>query len=103
MNETIKTMIQQFCVNPNRLIAMIGAKNFTYDNKNNAITFSFKMCKKANMCKLKYDEADDLYTMLFYKYNSRTGEVKDIEETNGLYSDMLKRNFESFTGLYISL
>lgn len=103
MNDIIKIMIQQFCINTNRLIAMIGAKNLAYDNKTNSFNFMFKMCKKSNMCKLSYNKGLDLYNMEFLKYNNRTCEVKEIKKYNGLYSDQLKSIFEDFTGLYISL
>lgn len=103
MNEIIRTMINQFCVTLNRLSAMTGAKNFVYDNNKNALYFDFKLCKKANKCTLQYNEGMDLYTMTFNKYNSRTADFKEIKKYEGLFCDDLKRIFEEFTGLYISL
>lgn len=103
MNNIIQTMINQFCVNLNRLQAMIGANSMCYDNNNNSLYFSFKLCRKANKCTLQYNSDLDLYTMKFYKYNSRTADIKEIKSYEGLYSDQLKPVFEQFTGLYISL
>ena len=105
MNETIKTMISQFCVTTNRLVAMIGAHDFIYSNKENYFAFKFKLCRKANYCKLIYNEGPDLYTMEFYKA-VKSGLVytyKKVKVIDGLYFDMLRETFEEYTGLYIVL
>jgi hypothetical protein len=82
---------------------MTGACNMSYSNDKNEFYFKFKLCKKANYCRLKYNSGLDLYTMEFNKYNSRTSDFKQVEQFDGLYSDQLKSIFESFTGLRLSL
>jgi hypothetical protein len=101
MNEIIKTMIAQFCVNPNRLVAMIGANSFVYNNETNLISFKFKMCKVANVCRLSYMSGVDLYKMEFLKI--RGIDIKEVKTFEEIYAEDLKRFFEEFTGLRISL
>jgi hypothetical protein len=101
MNDTIKTMISQFCTNLNRLAAMIGARDFVYSNNANSLQFKFKMCKAAGVARLSYDCASDLYKMEFFKM--KKFECITVASFEGLYCDMLKSTFEDFTGLRVSL
>lgn len=103
MNNKIKIMISQFCVSIGRIQAMIGAKNFVYDNTSNSIKFHFSLCKIANICELKYEELTDLYTITFYKYRPKKMICDNKKEYTGIYNDQLKSIFEGYTGLYISL
>lgn len=86
----------------NRLVAMIGAKNFVRDEKNYTIGFKFaaKATNKANYCRIKLN-AMDLYDVEFISI--RGVNVKTISTHNGLYADMLKGTFEDETGLRLSL
>lgn len=86
----------------NRLVAMIGAKNFARSEKNYTISFKFaaKAKNEANYCRIKLN-AMDLYDMKFI--NIRGLNVKTVSIHNGLYADMLKSTFEDETGLRLSL
>ena len=86
----------------NRLVAMIGAKNFVLDEANYTIGFKFtaKAKNKANYCRIKLN-ASDLYDVKFISI--RGVNVKTISTHNDLYADMLKSTFEAETGLYLSL
>jgi hypothetical protein len=93
-----------------KLGLFLGTKNVYHDQKRNQVGFNFKMCKKASVCNIYYDEGKDLYRMEFrkrkriqialgiYDYDYET--VKVFED---VYCDQLKEIFESFTGLYLSL
>lgn len=86
----------------NRLVAMIGAKNFVQDERNYTIGFKFvaKARNKANYCRIKLNSMD-LYDVEFISI--RGVNVKTISIHNDLYADMLKSVFEAETGLYLSL
>lgn len=86
----------------NRLVAMIGAKNFVRDEANYTIGFKFaaKAKNKANYCRIKLN-ASDLYDVEFISI--RGVNVKTVSTHNDLYADMLKSVFETETGLYLSL
>ena len=86
----------------NRLVAMIGAKNFMRDEKNYTIGFRFaaKAKNKANYCRIKLNSSD-LYDIEFISI--RGVSVKTVSSHNDLYADMLKSVFEAETGLYLSL
>lgn len=79
--------------------AMVGAKYYTYSSELNTPNLSCKIQagRKVTHMKIVLDP-DDTYTMTLYKF---TGEdLKVIDETSGLYNDMLADHFESVTGLY---
>lgn len=85
----------------NRLSAMIGAYNFSYDN-NGAVTFWFKGCRKANIIKVLLNESD-LYNIEFLKMNTRSYECKTVKTFTDVYNSELKSVIETYTGLYLSL
>ncbi len=84
-----------------KLQAMIGAHNFTSDEKG-TLGFHFKGCRKANILQIELDPSDT-YNVKFLKFNKRTLELKDVKEYTMVYADQLKEIVESFTGLYLSL
>jgi hypothetical protein len=84
-----------------KISAMIGAKNFGFD-KEGLLRFQFKMFKKANLVTFKVN-GKDLYDIKFYKLSTRTGECPLVQEINDLYADQIKKAFEQYTGLYLSL
>ena len=86
----------------NRLVAMIGAKNFMRSEKDYTVGFRFaaKAKNKANYCRIKLNSSD-LYDIEFISI--RGVNVKTISTHNDLYADMLKSVFEAETGLYLSL
>ncbi len=69
MNDTIKTLLEQ--MHWPEMSRMIGAKNATFDNANNALQFRFPMCKIANVCRVRYCEDSDLYNMKFYSIRGK--------------------------------
>lgn len=104
-NEMAITTLNQLTNSSNgigRLSAMIGAKNFARDEKKYTIGFKFvaKARNKANYCRIKLN-ASDLYDVEFI--NIRGLKVKNVSTHEGLYFDMLKKTFESETGLRLSL
>lgn len=86
----------------NRLVVMIGAKNFMRDEATYTIGFKFtaKAKNKANYCRIKLNSMD-LYDVDFIRI--RGVNVKTVSTHNDLYADMLKSVFEAETGLYLSL
>ena len=84
----------------NRFKAMTGANNLLADS--NTLQFSFKGCKKANKCRITYEDHLDLYNIKFYKLN-RKMDCPMVKEYTGVYNDQLTELFTSFTGLYTSL
>jgi len=92
----------------NRLKAMIGAKDFFSDNDGATLSFKFKMCKKASFVKITLN-GKDTYDIEFIKpgrLSRKTFEMspnKTTGEFTGVYADQLKKVFENFTGLYLSL
>lgn len=93
------TILKQMNTNPNKVYAMIGGQCLGMEN---GLQINFKGSKKANKVQIIL-EANDTYTMRFYKYNSRTFDCPVVGEFDFLYWDALKETFERFTGLYLSL
>ena len=66
----------------------------------NGIQFKLARNKSgATHLKITYDEAQDLYDVVFSRVNIRTG-VTIIDETKGAFCDMLTPLFENTTGLW---
>ena len=84
----------------NTLAAMIGAKNFVVGSL--GVSFRFKMCRKANGCRIELDEGLDLYNLVFLKCSPKRG-YNEVKVINGVYCDQLKPIFEEFTGLRVTL
>lgn len=99
MNEVIKTILEQ--IEWRKLSTMVGAHMASYDNNNNAFGFRFKMCKKANHCKIQYNYGTDTYTMTFNKIGRY--DFKQVGEFTGVHNDMMNDIFEDFTGLATKL
>lgn len=85
----------------NKLKAMVGATNFSYDSKG-TLTFSFKSCRKANIVSISLSPMD-LYDIEFSKMNTRSYECKTVKTFEGVYAENLKSVIEEFTGLYLSI
>ncbi|MBY0077937.1 hypothetical protein H7K13_23710 [Priestia aryabhattai] len=84
-----------------KLGAMLGAKNFNYDQKGK-LTFQFKLCQKANMVSFELD-CWDLYKITFYRFSPRKCELKEVKVFEGLYVEQIRNVFTDFTGLDLSL
>lgn len=82
-----------------KLRAMIGANNFSYDEKG-TLKFMFRGCQKANFLEVILNP-DDTYTMVFGKITSL--DKKEVGRFEGVYWKQLKLVFEAETGLYLSL
>ena len=107
--------LQQLTNRPNPygvLKAMIGAAYFVQSQEENSIRFSFKMCRKASVCKIQYDAGLDLYNMSFIKIRKIrdklipyfcTEESIIVKEYKEIMCDQLKGLFEEFTGLCLTL
>jgi hypothetical protein len=83
----------------NRLKAMIGAQHFSFC-ADGALQFKFKLCRKANYVKISLN-GKDLYDMKFVKV--RGTDLKEVKIINDIYNEDLKKIFEDFTGLYLTL
>lgn len=82
----------------NTLKAMLGAKvSLCSDGK---IAFSFKMCRKANVCRIALN-GNDLYDIEFYRL--RKFQEEKVQVFNDVYAEDMKSLFENFTGLRVSL
>ncbi len=81
-----------------RLVAMIGAKNFSFD-RDGTLNFQFQGGRRAggNYVSIKLDPSDT-YTMTFF--DSKFAKKGEYE---GLYWNSLKPTFEKHTGLYLTL
>lgn len=105
MNETIKIILMQLG-GASKLTAMLGVKNFLYDNSKNLLSFQFKGCKKANLFTVIYDSGKDLYIMKFEKIRINKNMKFNTYEVNtftDVFAEDMKPIFEDFTGLYLSL
>ena len=100
--EIATTIIQQ--MGGNKLVAMVGAKNFSfgtieYDGFTQPyMIFQFAMSRKYKYCRVIYEEGKDTY--VFQLLNNK-GVVK--ESISDAYCDDLIPLFEEKTGLYLSL
>jgi hypothetical protein len=96
---TVATQTVKYLGGSGRLSAMIGAKNFSSD-KEGTLSFKFSMFKKANYVSFKVN-GKDLYDVTFSKLSKY--ELKEVKVFNDLYFDQLKKIFEEYTGLYLTL
>jgi len=82
----------------NRLIAMIGAKNFVKSDTENFVGFRFMRgaANKANFVRITLN-AMDTYDVEFIKIHGIN--IKTISTHHGIYDDMLYNLFTSETGL----
>ena len=95
----------------NKFIAMTGAKNFLADGNTLRMTLPKNM-SKANRLYITL-EADDTYTMYFFKFtagrlNKKTFEftedkTTEVKTVKGVYFDMLQDIFTQTTGMYTHL
>ena len=82
------------------MTAMTGAWGFVGDD--NSLTFRFKSCRQANICKIELNSMDT-YTVTFFKMNKKSLECPIVKEFAMVYCDQLMDIFESVTGLYLTL
>jgi hypothetical protein len=78
-------------------LALLGATQLV--GGENFLQFKIKGCRKINCIKIVLD-ANDTYTVEFWKVNARTDEVVKVSEHEGIYFDMLHDLIERHTGLY---
>lgn len=95
----------------NKFVVMTGSKNFVSDGNTLRMTLA-KNASKANRLWITL-EADDTYTMRFFRYtapkmNTKTytftdEKITEVKTTKGVYCDMLQDIFTRTTGLYTRL
>lgn len=103
------TILQQ--LGGNKFIVMTGSKNFLSDGNTLRMSLA-KNYSRANRLEVTLD-ADDLYTMRFYKYtagrlNKKTwswteDKVEEVYTVSGIYFDMLQEIFTNVTRMYTHL
>lgn len=98
-NQTAGRTILQQIGGAGRVWAMLGGKVAIIDN---GLQIDFKGCRKANKVQIKL-QADDTYSMTFYKFNRRTFDCPVVGERNGVFAGNLTTQFEQFTGLALRL
>ena len=111
MNTETKQIIENILLwmtgskNTNRLVSMIGANKFVFDQTKSDRTsfiFNFKGCRKYNRCFVTYGFAKDLYDLKLFKINMKTFESTE-KKFESLFGDQLKELFEQETKLIITL
>ena len=89
-----------------RLVAMVGAHDFTFDARDERRTvasFRFKSCRKANICRIAYDHASDTYGFYLLRYSPKTLKFTVLLALDrDVYAEDLVRLFEDNTGLYLT-
>ena len=87
---------------PNRLTAMIGAKNFAQSKEGAWVSFRFPMKarNRANHVKISLN-SNDLYDVEFGRIHGTRFRV--VGEARDMFGDALKPHFEEETGLHLSL
>ena len=95
---TVLNQLAQANNGANRLITMIGAKNFTVSGKNASVSFKFMhgAKNKANHITITLNTMDT-YDVEFIKIHGFNRTI--ISKTTGLYGDMLFNHFVNETGL----
>lgn len=94
------------------LKAMIGLRDMVYDS-DGTVSFHFSGSRKANTCTIHLN-GSDLYDMTFYRKGqgklswTARGTVlipdeKEVGKFTDIYNDQLRKTFEDFTGLRLSL
>ncbi len=101
MNFDSKLALQQLCCSeaPVRVLKTLVGSTHVHAGPEKA-EFTFKMCRKADVCRIEYT-VNDTYKMAFFKSDGM--EQVEVEVFDGLFFDDLKCVFESFTGLFLSL
>lgn len=95
----------------NKFVVMTGSKNFLDDGNTLRMALA-KNASKANRLWITL-EADDTYTMRFFKYTAPRFSTKtytfsdekitEVRTIKGVYCDMLQELFTEVTGLYTRL
>lgn len=95
----------------NKFVVMTGSKNFLDDGNTLRMALA-KNASKANRLWITL-EADDTYTMRFFKYTAPRYSTKtytfsdekitEVRTIKGVYCDMLQELFTEVTGLYTRL
>jgi len=95
----------------NKFVVMTGSKNFLEDGNTLRMALA-KNASKANRLWITL-EADDTYTMRFFKYTAPRFSTKtytfsdekitEVRTIKGVYCDMLQELFTEVTGLYTRL
>ena len=85
-----------------RFTAMTGAKSLVGSDEYLQFDLPRGCANKATKCRVTLD-ANDTYTVTFYKWNARKFDLTTISEQSGIYCDMLRSVFTEATGMLTSL
>lgn len=99
-NEVANTILAQ--LGGRRFIAMTGTKNFVGSDTYLQFDLPRGCANKATKCRVTLD-ANDTYTVTFYKWNARKLDMATVGEQTGIYCDMLRNVFTEATGMLTSL
>jgi hypothetical protein len=96
-HEVAATILQQ--LGGRRFMAMTGVKQCV--GSADALSFSIPMRTRntANKCRITLTPMD-VYTVEFFRYNTRTLELTALDTHEDVYADMLQDVFTQATGLY---
>ena len=90
----------------NRLNVMIGAKDFYSEDEGRTLRFTFRMCKQANLIKVKLTHMDT-YNVEFHKIGRMTKDFRKpcvlVKTFEDIYADMLHEVIQDFTGLVLTI
>lgn len=96
MSQVARTILQQ--LGGNGFIAMTGAHTLlSHENKRGGLSLKFKGSRKANYLEVTLDHSDT-YDLRFCQIG-RNFNVKEVEQIDGVYCDMLQDIFKRVTGL----
>jgi hypothetical protein len=84
-----------------QLRAMLGTTLLAVDE--NSVCFDFRMCRRANRCKVTYQPGLDVYRVEFYLIRANRAICNLVDSFDLVYADQLRSLFESTTGLRMSL
>jgi hypothetical protein len=78
---------------------MVGAKDLSFDNVSNIISFKFKGCKKSNALSITYKSERDTYNIKFYRI--RKLDLDIVKEFNDVHISEIENVVASYTGLML--
>lgn len=99
-NEVAKTILSQ--LGGNKFIVMTGAKNFGAGENSLSMKIPRTKGKAGSVTHVKITlNSLDLYDVEYIRIHGM--KMTTVYEDEGIYVDMLKESFETYTGLYTSL
>ena len=98
-----ETILVQLAGHVGRLVVMVGAHQFSFQE--NGVTFKFKAksTNKANCLRITLEPSDTYKVEFLRVQGGANAGVTTISEVSDMYAENLKGYFERKTGLYLSL